>query len=342
MKLATSQKIHEGPWGGGNNFNLSLKTYLEHRGHTVVQSLDDRDIDIILLTDPRFRNPNLSYVAGHVLRYLMFKNPNAIVVQRINECDARKNTRTMDARLKMANYCADHTVFIATWLRDLDVWRKSDGAGSSVILNGADTEVFNDLGYAPWNGTEPLKLVTHHWGGNRMKGFDVYEQLDALLGTPKWRGKIDFTYIGNLPQGFAFKNANHLSPMSGHELATTLRQHHAYVTASINEPAGMHHIEGALCGMPLLYRESGALPEYCSGFGEPFSGPKDFEPALSRMLDNYAHWRSCLPDYSHTAEHMAREYFDLFTTLLEHRDDIIAKRRIWRDPLALFLNQLPL
>lgn len=342
MKLATSQKIHEGPWGGGNNFNLSLKNYLNQRGHTVVQSLDDNDIDIILLTDPRYRNANLNYVAGNILRYLMFKNPNAIVVQRINECDARKNTKTMNARLKLANYCADHTVFIASWLRDLDLWRKTDGDGSSVILNGADTEVFNDNGYVPWNGTEPLKLVTHHWGGNRMKGFDVYEQLDTLLGTPEWRGKINFTYIGNLPDGFAFKNAKHVSPMSGHELATTLRKHHAYVTASICEPAGMHHIEGALCGMPLLYRESGALPEYCAGFGEPFSGPENFEPALKRMLDKYFDWRACLPSYSHTAEHMACGYLDLFNDLLERREEIIRKRRLFRDPLALFLNQLPL
>ena len=28
----------------------------------------------------------------------------------------------------------------------------------------------------------PLSLVTHHWGGNRLKGFDVYEYIDKLPG----------------------------------------------------------------------------------------------------------------------------------------------------------------
>ena len=52
----------------------------------------------------------------------------------------------------------------------------------------------------------------------------------------------------------------------------------------------MHHIDGALLGLALLYRHSGALPEYCSGYGESFSGPDDFAPALERMFLNYGTW----------------------------------------------------
>ena len=39
-----------------------------------------------------------------------------------------------------------------------------------------------------------------------MKGFDIYEELDQLIISDKWRGKIEFTYIGNIPRGFNFKN----------------------------------------------------------------------------------------------------------------------------------------
>ena len=49
-----------------------------------------------------------------------------------------------------------------------------------------------------------------------------------------------------------------------------LSKNHVYLTASINEPAGMHHIEGALSGLPIIYRNSGAIPEYCSDFGVSF------------------------------------------------------------------------
>ena len=96
-----------------------------------------------------------------------------------------------------------------------------------------------------------------------MKGFDVYKKLDELSEEVDWKGKIEFTYIGNLPKGFNFKNSRVINPLSGEKLAEQLVSHHIYITASNNEPAGMHHIEGALCGLPIIYKNSGALPEYC-------------------------------------------------------------------------------
>ncbi len=341
MKIALGQKVTEGPWGGGNNFAKSLLIYLQSHGHTVIDTLDDDDIDIILMTDPRKRNPNAAFVAGDILRYLMFRNPNALVVHRINECDERKNTKTMNFRLRLSNYAADHTVLIGSWLKDLKVWRKDNADKYSVILNGADSEVFHDNGHRLWDGNEPLRLVTHHWGGNIMKGFDVYRVLDELLDTEQWRGKLEFTYIGNLPSGFSFKYAQHIPPDSGESLAEKLRQNHVYITASINEPAGMHHIEGALCGLPLLFRSSGALPEYCSGFGEAFTSPTDFEDALIRMRDNYTNWQQQLKNYPHTSHKMVSEYTRLFEDLIENRDKLIQGRHVWRDPIALLLNQIP-
>ena len=55
-----------------------------------------------------------------------------------------------------------------------------------------------------------FKLITHHWGGNWMKGFDIYTEIDDMLSDPKWRDLITFTYLGNLPKKFKFKNVLHL------------------------------------------------------------------------------------------------------------------------------------
>jgi hypothetical protein len=246
----------------------------------------------------------------------------------------------MNWRLRLANYCADHTVFIASWLKDLSVWHASDGRSHSVILNGADHTVFNDSGHVDWDGSEPLKLVTHHWGGNWLKGFDVYQKLDRMLADPVWHGRIEFTYIGNVPDGFAFENATHLQPLNGHALADQLRRHHVYITGSVNEPGGMHHIEGALCGLPLLYRNSGALPEYGAGFGLMFENA-DFIPALETMQRRYGEFRSALKTYPYTAEHMCGEYIALFDNLLTRRDDIVARRRLLRAPVEAAMAQLP-
>ena len=38
----------------------------------------------------------------------------------------------------------------------------------------------------------------------------------------------------------------------------------------------MHHIEGALCGLPILFRNSGSLPEYCKKYGVSFDGDRRY------------------------------------------------------------------
>ena len=342
MKVAISNKIVDGPWGGGNLFVIALRDHLLSQGHDVVFDLNDIDIDIILLTDPRSRTRNVSISVGMILRYLLFVNKKCVVIHRVNECDERKNTKTMNRRLILANYVADYTVFIGSWLKNIEIWNKKTDQNSTVILNGADRVVFNTKGHAPWNEAEPLKLVTHHWGGNWMKGFDIYSAIDKLLQDNAWSKKIDFTYIGNLPKGFKFKNSSYSPPMQGKQLASELKRHHVYITGSINEPAGMHHIEGAMCGLPILYRNSGALPEYCDGYGVMFNDVNDFIPKLQEMMSNYTHWQSEIKKYSLTNEKMVESYVKLFDSLILRRDSIIKNRQIWRNIPIMLFNQIPL
>ena len=116
MKVAIGYKIQNGPWGGGNAFVKSLSEFLKKKGHDVVYDLNDNDIDIILIIDPRSNHPNVTFTPAAIIRYLLFKNSNAIVIHRINECDQRKNTKTMNFRLRIANFCSDHTVLVGSWL----------------------------------------------------------------------------------------------------------------------------------------------------------------------------------------------------------------------------------
>lgn len=341
MKIAIGYRLQPGPWGGGNRFVSALSEGLVQAGHCVVFALADANIDIILLMDPRSRLPLFSFGAGAILRYLTFRNPRAIVIHRVNECDERKNTRHMNKLLTRANYCADHTVFVGSWLRDLPAWRAAPPVESSVILNGADSRVFNPRGFVPWTGNEPLKLVTHHWGGNWMKGFDIYARLDAMLAGDAWKERIRFTYVGNLPKGFRFRHARYVAPLTGQALADELRSHHAYLTASMNEPGGNHQNEGALCGLPLLYRKSGCLPEYCAGFGVPFD-PETFETALSQLMSTYEELAGRMRTYPHTAERMTANWLALLQALYARRDEMAKGRRAFRSPWLFARNQIPL
>ncbi len=324
--------IQKGPWGGGNQFGAALARHLETRGHSVVFDLSPDDLDLILLTDPRTQLRSSAYGVTDIIRYVMFRNRRAIVAHRINENDERKGGGTVNALLRDATKVADHTIFIGSWLRDLHLAQGMTPRSHSVALNGAEPSIFFANGSHQKTDGAPLSIVTHHWGGSWLKGFDIYEKIDRLLDNEDWQQRLRMTYIGNVPKEFEFRNVRHLEPLSGEPLASEIRKHDIYLTGSQFEPAGMHHIEGALCGLPLLYRESGALPEYCSGFGIGFT-EDNFDTKLEQMLAEYDIWAAKMSNYPHTAEKMCNTYADLFEDLVSRRDEVLARRKYWRTPI---------
>ncbi len=335
MKISLGMKIQTGPWGGGNQFGRSLSRFLQQKGMSVYHDLNDNDLDIILLTEPREYLKSSAFSEREIFTYLRSISTSPVVVHRVNECDERKDTRDVNRRLIRANLCADHTVFVSHWLKDLFARHGMMAGSQSVILNGSDRHAFNAKGHIRWDKKGPLKIITHHWAGHWMKGFDIYARLDSLL-TSEFKGvKITFTYVGNLPKGFAFRNANYVTPRHGDEMIDLLRQHHVYLSASRNEPGPNHQNEGASCGLPLLYRESGSLPEYCEGFGVSFS-ESNFEEKLSEMVDSYDYWADRMDEYPHTADRMCEEYLSLFYSLIGNRDAVVKNRKRWRYPLWTF------
>ncbi len=335
MKIAIGYKLKDSSWGGGNQFVTSLVNAAKEKNHQIVFNLNDKDIDIILMVDPRTYNQDITFGSLEILFYLLFVNKKAIAVHRINECDERKKTKHMNFLLRLSNYSVDYSIFISQWLTKLSIYEKNKP--SSVILNGADSSIFKSKPNFSWDGSSALKIVTHHWSSNIMKGFDSYIKLDNLLTKPEWKRKIEFTYIGNLPEGFKFKKTKHLRPMNGKKLGNELAKHHIYISASINEPAGMHHIEGILCGLPIIFRNSGALPEYCLKYGISFE-ENNFLPALKKMMNEYFYYKKIISNYPNNSLKMTNEYLSLFSYLTKKRNLIVKNRNLIRSPLKFVLN----
>ena len=317
----------------------ALAADLQERGAEVNFDLQDPGLDLILLIDPRHESPTSSITPAQIMRYLVFKNPRTIVVHRVNECDERKKTTGVNRRYIDANRCADHTVFVSRWLEDLLVENGLSCPSRSVILNGSDRSLFKPNNSDSWDGDGPLRLVTHHWSAHQMKGFDIYRRLDEMLGNESFRKRFSFTYIGNLPQGFRFENSDYIEPLHGEELAAKLHPYHVYLTASQNEPGPNHQNEGACSGMPLLYRKSGGLSEYCSGFGLSFTA-ETFTEKLEEMRKTYHQWKPLMGGYPHTAERMCENYFNLFQDLLSRREEFMANRNWSRKLPWLLVNLL--
>jgi len=338
MKVSIGSKIIEGPWGGGNLFVKNFSKYLINLGHEVIFDLSDSDIDLVLLTDPRSRKESSS-TFNHIdiENYKKFVNPNIVVVQRINECDERKGTDFINKFYLEASETSDHVVFVSSWLRRIYLDLGMDKKKTSVILAGANKEIFNNENSSYWNRKDKLKLVTHHWSNHLNKGFEDYKEIDNMLSSKKWSNLLEFTYIGNFNENFKIENINLLPPLDGESLASEIKKHHVYITASINEPSGNHHIEAAQCGLPIIYKNSGGIPEYCNGFGYEFEN--NLEEVISKVRADYDSLKVQMDNYSLNSIQMCEEFFELFEILLSKRNKLQSNKLTLKGRVFLFKNK---
>ncbi len=325
MKVSIGYNDIEGPWGGGINFFRQLKNFLEKKNIDVVSNLIEDDIDIILLTEPRRFTESSSFSHIDIKNYIDKVNRNTLVVNRINECDERKDTRGLNKFLMNSSLVSDHTVFISNWLKDLFLDQGFSNMNYSVIHNGADEEIFYPINKLE-KTAEKFKIVTHHWGANANKGIAAYKTLDLLLENHNFKSEFEFTFIGNLPKNIILKNTKVLKPMNNLEIASYLRNCHIYLTGSINEPAGMHHIEGALSGLPILYIESGGITEYCKNYGIQYT-VDNLEEKLAEIKNKYKEYKKSLLNYEFTGNTMNQKYLDLFNNLIDDRSNLLNSRK---------------
>ena len=340
MLISIQSKVVPGPWGGGNLFAKNLIDYLTKNNFDVINDLYNEKIDVILMTDPLKNSISTNYSFKDIENYKKFINPSVKIIHRINECDERKNTKNVNNEILNCNSIADLTVFVSIWLKKIyeNIGLENN---NRVIISGSDRDVFNNYGKQKWDGVSNIKIVTHHWGTNVNKGFDIYKLLDQELFEGKLKG-VEFTYIGNLPKNFEFKTTQYLKPLQGLALAEELKKHHVYLTASKNEPSGNHHIEGAQCGLPLLYVNSGGVVEYCDGYGISFENNKDFFKSLQDLIKNFDHYYLKILKYPNSSKVMCNEYLKLIKSVINDQftNDYTFKNRINFYKIIYKLNKI--
>ena len=145
--------------------------------------------------------------------------------------------------------------------------------------------------------------------------------MDRLLFNSEWKDILQFTYIGNTSSEYELKNSNIIEPLSGIDLAKNLSQNDIYLTGSINEPSGNHHIEAALCGLPSLYLNSGGIPEYCKGYGVSYNNLEEFEDKLKIIIKEKDKYKKNLENYQFDSENMNKEYLELFESLVSKKKE---------------------
>lgn len=311
-RIAISMAPTRSAWGGASPFVWQLTALLRRRGWRIQYSLTPTP-DLVLVIDPRSDHPKKKFGLRE-LREFRKAHPRVPILHRINECDQRKGTNDMDELLRQTNELSDYTVFIADWLRDYFAAKWFDTARPhSCIYNGADPGIYHPFEAAVPTEGKPVRVVTHHWSDNPLKGFDIYEKVDHLIADGKLPG-FQLVVIGRWPASIRWRSAELHGPCTGRPLAEKLRGCHIYLTASRWEPCGMHHVEGAQCGLPLVYHEDGggiveAGKKYGLGYRDDPSG------VLREIAANWPQFRSKVLAAMPSGDRMVMDYADICTRL---------------------------
>ncbi len=295
MKVYINRQIVRGPWGGGNAFfrayhELGTAGNVEVMGGYTTQMVPD----VALLVGLDREGDDVG--VEQAISYKMYMNPACKLVLRVNENDARKGTDYMDNALVQVSQFLDGTVFVSKWLQDYFVAKGWACDNHAVIVNGVDRDVFKP---GPKFNDGKLHIVAHHWSDNRLKGADIYEEIDRLVG--EHPGKFAFTYIGR--HKCDFKHTRVVRPLHGVALGEELGKHDVYVSASRWDPGPNHIAESISCGLSTyVHKDGGGCVEF-AGQDHVYDGWDELKRLLigGRFTANstsFSGWDDCVKQYN--------------------------------------------
>jgi glycosyltransferase involved in cell wall biosynthesis len=279
MKLYINRAPVNGPWGGGNG---ATKAILDRMVSYLDTSIHPQPDTVIVLGLER----ESTWASLEQLVEYKQQNVGVKLFIRVNDCDARKGTSDVDDRFLAASKYADGTIFVSEWMRDYFMGKGWACKNNAVIVNGVDQNVFKPFEGVtipkPFENLRPrvVKIVTHHWSDNPLKGEDYYEMLDEFVGRNP--GRFQYTFIGRTKA--KLKNTQIVPPLWGRELGVALSQNDVCVNASRFDPGPNSVIESIACGLPTyVHREGGGGVEF-AGLDHTFGSWDELENILTQKL----------------------------------------------------------
>jgi glycosyltransferase involved in cell wall biosynthesis len=187
-----------------------------------------------------------------------------------------------DQRISQINQeLADATVFQSNYSLKKHIEMELYFKSPIVIINTADPSIFHPHGRMPFGSQRKIRLISTSWSDNPNKGTEIYQWLDEHLN---WE-RFEYAFVGR--SSFRFKRIRHLKPIPSEKLATLLRQHDIYITASRNDPCSNGLIEALSCGLPALFLNSGGHPEIVGEGGLSFTSKEEIPSLLDQLIEEY-------------------------------------------------------
>tara|TARA_R110000824_G_scaffold124991_3_gene283838 strand:+ start:445 stop:1347 length:903 start_codon:yes stop_codon:yes gene_type:complete len=272
MKIFITNKLIDGPTGGGNQFLKALKFEFAKKG---LYAEDPFTADIILFNS----HQNLELV-----QQIKQSNRKAKFVHRLDG-PMRLYNNMNDQRdfiaYQMNTDYADAVVFQSEWSKQaniklgLDISDKKE----TVIHNAPDPDIFQAPNRKQKN--EKIRLIASSWSDNIRKGFLTYKYLDKALNFDKY----EFFFMGRSP--IEFTNIVSLGALDSRGVAKELQKSDVFITASENDPCSNSLIEAMSCDLPVLALKSGGHPELVGLGGLLYDKKEEIVNRLKDLCDNY-------------------------------------------------------
>lgn len=282
-----------GPWGGGNKTLSALVSRLTEMGHLVTGE-PRSDVDVVFCVDPRPTNSGITY--RHLFDFASSKK--IPLVHRVGDVGTHGKP-DLTYLVKFSTALSSRVIFTSEWARDYVGYQ-----GDCVVIPNGALSVFYSNRRSARTLPSRLRVVTHHWSNNPMKGITLYEQLADDIETG--RVNFDFTYIGRSSDRLANRT---MPPVDADDLARLLPEYDIYLSASQLEAGANHIVEAMACGLPVVYSKmGGSIPEYCGGRGLQFADYHEMVSALHEAASTYQTFWEQSNSYRRTINDVVDEY----------------------------------
>lgn len=281
------------PWGGGNQFLMALVKEFRRRKIKVVENAITDKVQLYMANAvtfkvDAFREAMRKAPAGKKLK-LVHRLDGPYYAARYNKDPrkeasepyrAREDNRVYEVNSEFA--CA--SIFQSQWSYDMNVMLGYKPTGPTRIVNNAvDETIFNSQGRVPFDRQRKIRIVGSSWSAGERKGFKTFKWLDDNLDFERY----SFTFMGNVPDGIAFKNIKHAPPVTSEKLAPVLKEHDVYIAASYLEPCSNALVEALASGLPAVYQLGSGHDELVKSGGLSFAKPEDIPAALNKLVEGY-------------------------------------------------------
>lgn len=274
--LTIFHEFVEPPYGGGNQFLIALRGELRRRGYRLANNRIPQGTRACLFNSFNFDFDELRREAKAGCR----------MVHRVDGPIGkyRGEDASVDQRIAAINHELAHaTIFLSRFSLEAHRELGFELVAPQAILNTVDPAIFHPGTRRPGSadGSRKIRLISTSWSDNPNKGQATYRWLDENLDS----SRFEYTFVGRVQA--EFRHIRHRPPVGSAALASELREHDIYITASLQDPCSNALLEALACGLPAVFARSGGHPEIVGEAGFGFDTPEEIPALLERLVNEY-------------------------------------------------------